>query len=74
MGIFLTGSQRDEVYQYLLVDVGTIADMEVYAITLASDEIRSIFRRLLTYVLQLIDEPRGADRPGHRPLPHGQPA
>jgi hypothetical protein len=94
MGIFLVDSQRDEVYQYLLVDVGTIADMttlirgselhlarrlrvrfeedmrlldqigwepkgkkEVYAITLASDEIRSIFRRLLAYVLQIIDEP-----------------
>jgi hypothetical protein len=96
MGIFLVGSQRDEVYQYLLVDVGAIADMttlirggelhlarrlrvrfeedmrlldqigwapkgrkEVYAITLASDEIRSIFRRLLAHVLQLIDEPAG---------------
>jgi hypothetical protein len=94
MGIFLVNSQRDEVYQYLLVDVGSIADMttlirggelhlarrlrvrfeedmrlldqigwepkgrkEVYAITLASDEIRSIFRRLLAYVLQTIDEP-----------------
>jgi hypothetical protein len=96
MGIFLVGSQRDEVYQYLLVDVGAIADMttlirggelhlarrlrvrfeedmrlldqigwepkgrkDVYAITLASDEIRSIFRRLLAYVLQIIDEPAG---------------
>lgn len=94
MGIFLVNSQRDEVYQYLLVDVGGIADMttliwggelhlarrlrvrfeedmrlldqigwepkgrkEVYAITLASDEIRSIFRRLLAYVLQIINEP-----------------
>jgi hypothetical protein len=94
MGIFLVGSQRDEVYQYLLVDIGAVADIttlirgselhlakrlrgrfeedmrlldqigwepkgrkEVYAITLASDEIRSIFRRLLAYVLQLIDEP-----------------
>ncbi|HEY7829186.1 MAG TPA: hypothetical protein VIC06_01320 [Solirubrobacteraceae bacterium] len=94
MGIFLVNSQRDEVYQYLLVDVGAIADMttlirggelhlarrlrvrfeedmrlldqigwepkgrkDVYAITLASDEIRSIFRRLLAYVLQIIDEP-----------------
>ncbi|HEY7831553.1 MAG TPA: hypothetical protein VIC06_13415 [Solirubrobacteraceae bacterium] len=96
MGILLADSQRDEVYQYLLVDVGAVADMttlirgselvlarrlrsrfeedmrlldqigwepkgkkEVYAITLASDEIRSIFRRLLAYVLQLIDEPAG---------------
>ncbi len=29
----------------------------MYAITLASDEIRSIFGRLLAYVLQIIDEP-----------------
>jgi hypothetical protein len=32
-------------------------DKEVYAITLASDEIRSIFRRLLAQALQLIDAP-----------------
>jgi hypothetical protein len=94
MGVLLAGFQRDEVYQYLLVDVGGIADMttlirggelllarrlrsrfeedmrlldqigwepkgekEVYAITLASNEIRSIFRRLLAQALQLIDEP-----------------
>ncbi len=94
MGILLAGSQRDEVYQYLLVDVGGVSDIttlirggelvlarrlrvrfeedmrlldqigwepkgkkEVYAITLPSDEIRSIFRRLLAYVLQVIDEP-----------------
>jgi hypothetical protein len=92
----LVDSQRDEVYQYLLVDIGTIADMttlirggelllarrlrsrfeedmrlldqigwepkggkDVYAITLASDDIRSIFRRLLAYVLQITSEPSG---------------
>lgn len=94
MGIFLVDSQRDEVYQYLLVDIDAVTDMttlirggelvlarrlrarfeedmrlldqigwepkgkkEVYAITLASDEIRGIFRRLLAQALQLIDEP-----------------
>ena len=99
MGIFLVNSQRDEVYQYLLVDVSGIADLttlirggelvlarrlrvrfeedmrlldqigwepkgkkEVYAITLASDDIRGIFRRLLAHALQLIDEP-GARSP-----------
>lgn len=30
---------------------------EVYAITLGSDDIRSIFRRLLALALQIIDEP-----------------
>lgn len=96
MGVFLAGPQRDEVYQYLLVDVGNIADLttlirggelelarrlqvrfeedmrlldqigwepkgrkDVYAITLASDEIRSIFRRLLGHALKLIDAPGG---------------
>jgi hypothetical protein len=99
MGILLADSQRDEVYQYLLVDVGGVADITtlirggelqlarrlrsrfeedmrlldqigwepksekaVYAVTLASDEIRSIFRRLLAHALQLIDEP-GARSP-----------
>jgi hypothetical protein len=99
MGILLADSQRDEVYQYLLVDVGGVGDVTtlirggelalarrlrsrfeedmrlldqigwepkgekaVYAITLASDEIRSIFRRLLAQALQLIDEP-GARSP-----------
>jgi hypothetical protein len=94
MGVFLNGSQRDDVYQYLLVDVAGVADMttlirggelalarrlrqrfeedlrlldqigwepkgkrEVYAITLGSDDIRSIFRRLLALALQIIDEP-----------------
>ncbi|HEY7831913.1 MAG TPA: hypothetical protein VIC06_15235 [Solirubrobacteraceae bacterium] len=100
MGIFLVGSQRDEVYQYLLVDIGAVADLttlirggelhlarrlrvrfeedmrlldqigweprgrkEVYAITLASDEIRGIFRRLLGRALQLIDEPGAKSAP-----------
>ncbi len=94
MGIFLVDSQRDDLYQYLLVDVGGIADLttlirggevllarrlrarfeedmrlldqigwepkgkrEVYAITLASDEIRAIFRRLLAHAIQLIEQP-----------------
>lgn len=94
MGVFLAGPQRDQVYQYLLVDVGSVTDMttlirgnelllarrlrarfeedmrlldqigwepkgrrEVYAITLGSDDIRSIFRRLLALALQIIDEP-----------------
>jgi hypothetical protein len=96
MGILLVDSQRDEVYQYLLVDVGGVADLttlirggelvlarrlrvrfeedmrlldqigwepkggkEAYAITLASNEIRAIFRRLLAHAIQLIDEPGG---------------
>jgi hypothetical protein len=96
MGVMLADSQRDEVYQYLLVDVGGVADMTtlirggeldlarrlrsrfeedmrlldqigwepkgekaVYVVTLASDEIRSIFRRLLAYVLQIINAPHG---------------
>lgn len=94
MGILLADSQRDEVYQYLLVDVGGIADMttlirggelvlarrlrarfeedmrlldqigwepkgekSVYAITLASEDIRAVFRRLLAHALHLIDAP-----------------
>jgi hypothetical protein len=94
MGIFLVDSQRDEVYQYLLVEVGGVADITtlirggelvlarrlrsrfeedmrlldqigwepkaekaVYAITLASDDIRAVFRRLLAHAIQLIDEP-----------------
>jgi hypothetical protein len=94
MGILLVDSQREEVYQYLLVDVSGVADIttlirggelvlarrlrsrfeedmrlldqigwepkgdkEVYAITLASDEIRAIFRRLLAHAIQLLDEP-----------------
>jgi hypothetical protein len=100
MGIFLVSSQRDDVYQYLLVDVDGVVDMttlirggelllarrlrqqfeedmrlldqigwepkgdkDVYAITLASDEIRSIFKRLLARALQLITEPRGRSAP-----------
>jgi hypothetical protein len=94
MGILLVDSQRDQVYQYLLVDVSRVADITtlirggevvlarqlrsrfeedmrlldqigweskadktVYAITLASDDIRAIFRRLLAHAIQLIDEP-----------------
>jgi hypothetical protein len=94
MGILLVRSQRDEVYQYLLVDVGGVADIttlirggelvlarrlrsrfeedirlldqigwepkgakEVYAITLASEDIRAIFRRLLAHAIQLIEAP-----------------
>jgi hypothetical protein len=94
MGILLADSQRDEVYQYLLVDVGGVADLttlirggelvlarrlrvrfeedmrlldqigwesrggkSVYAITLASEDIRAVFRRLLGHALHLIDAP-----------------
>jgi hypothetical protein len=94
MGILLVGSQRDEVYQYLLVDLGGVADMttlirggelnlaqrlrerfvqdmhlldqigwnpkgrqQAYAITLASDDIRAIFQRLLAHAIQLIEQP-----------------
>jgi hypothetical protein len=94
MGILLVDSQRDAVYQYLLVDLGGVADIttlirggelvlarrlrsrfeedmrlldqigwepkgdkEVYAITLASNEIRAIFRRLLAHAIQIINAP-----------------
>jgi hypothetical protein len=93
-GYSLGWPQRDEVYQYLLVDVGGITDMttlirddglvlarrlrarfeenmrlldqigwepkgekSVYAITLGSEDIRTVFRRLLGHALHLIDAP-----------------
>jgi hypothetical protein len=94
MGVFLDGSQRDAVYQFVLYDVSDIADMTTlvrggelglarrlrqrfeedmrlldqigwgakgsrfaYALTLPSDEIRAIFRRLLGRALKIINEP-----------------